>query len=318
MDLSKIEVKKDLKVIFMGTPLFAVPILSALIENYKVRAVVTQPDKVIGRDKKIAFSPIKRLANENSILVLQPSSIKDSVDEIKELDPDLIVTCAYGQILPKALLDIPRLGCINVHASLLPKLRGGAPIQRAIMKGHLKSGISIMYMDVKMDAGDIISQREVDILDSDTGSMLHDKLSAIGTELLLETLPSIISGTNERVKQIEEDVTYGYIITRNDEKISFKDTTKLIHNQVRALNAWPGAYAILSGKNVKIWETKLSSNVFSDKYNGEITAIYKDGIGVKTGNGEIILTSIQMEGKNRVSAVDFANGHQDLVGKVFS
>ncbi len=320
MDLEKINIKKDIKIIFMGTPHFSVPILQGLIDNYKVRAVVTQPDKLVGRNQKISAPPIKELANENLILVLQPPKVKDAIEEIKNFNPDLIITCAYGQILPQEILEIPRLGCINVHASLLPKLRGGAPIHRAIINGHTKTGITIMYMDRKMDAGDIISQEEIAIEENDTASTLHDKLSILGAKLLIKTLPSILEETNKREKQKEEEVTYGYVITRKDEKINFSDTTKEIYNQVRGLNSWPGAYAVLNDKVIKVWECRKSDNYFHGKFDGEITAIYEDGIGVKTSNGEIILTLIQPEGKAKMKAIDYANGQankEPLVGKMF-
>lgn len=316
MNLEKIEVEKELKIVFMGTPDFAVPILQGLIDNYNVRAVVTQPDKP-GNHGKIFYSPIKQLAMENTLLVLQPTKIKEQYQEIIDLNPDLIITCAYGQILPKALLDCPRLGCINVHASLLPKLRGGAPIHKAIIEGHKKTGITIMYMDTKMDEGDIISQKEIEITDLDTASSLHDKLSFIGKELLLETLPSIIDGTNERTPQDSSKATYAFTIKREDEKINFNDTKKQIYNQIRGLNSFPGAYCILDGKIMKVWESYISEE-YPTGFNGEITNVYKDGIGIKVSNGEVVFTVIQPEGKKKMRAVDYINGLQDknIVGKV--
>lgn len=173
MNIEDININKELKIIFMGTPEFAVPILKGLIENYKVRAIVTQPDKPVGRNGNLSISPIKQVGIDNTILVLQPVKIANEIEVIKEMEPDLIITCAYGQILPQELLDIPRLGCINVHASLLPKLRGGAPIHRAIMNGYKKTGITIMYMNAKMDEGDIISSKEIEIEKNDTASTLH-------------------------------------------------------------------------------------------------------------------------------------------------
>ncbi len=185
MDLDKINVEKELRILFMGTPSFSVPILEGLLDNYKIRAVVTQPDRIIGRDNVPQPTPVKKLAMENTILVLQPEKIRNEYQEIISLKPDLIITCAYGQILPKELLEVPKLGCINVHASLLPKLRGGAPIHHAIIDGYTKTGITIMYMNEKMDEGDIISQKEMEISPTETASSLHDKLSLLGKELLL-------------------------------------------------------------------------------------------------------------------------------------
>ena len=317
MDLNNLEVEKNLKIVYMGTPDFSATVLKGLVENYKVRAVVSQPDRMVGRNKEVRLTPVKQVANDNTILVIQPEKIKEAVDEVLAFEPDLIITCAYGQIIPKAILDYPRLGCINVHASLLPKLRGGAPIHRCILEGHSKTGITIMYMSEKMDAGDMIMQREIEIENEDTAETLHDKLSILGRDLLLEVLPSIINGTNERTKQDESQVTYGFNISREDEKLDFNKTSRQIYNHIRGLNSWPGAYAKLDGKILKIWSSRISDNVLQG-FNGTITAIYKDGFGVKTANGEIVVTEVQMEGKKRMSGADFANGYKDLVGKMLS
>ena len=196
---------KDLKIIFMGTPAFSVPVLEGLIESYNVIAVVTQPDKPVGRGGKISISPIKQVALDHNIEVYQPTKIREQYQEIVELNPDIIITCAYGQIIPKVLLDCPKYGCINVHASLLPKLRGGAPIHHAIIDGYNKTGITIMYMDVNMDTGDIISMRDIIIEDNDTMSTLHDKLKVLGRDLLLATLPNIISGNIHPIKQNNDE-----------------------------------------------------------------------------------------------------------------
>ena len=316
MDYSNINVEKELEIVFMGTPEFAVPVLQGLIDNYKIRAVVTQPDRP-GNHGQINVSPIKKLASEHAILVLQPEHIKEEYQEIINLNPDLIITCAYGQIIPRQLLEAPRLGCINVHASLLPKLRGGAPIHKAIIEGHSKTGITIMYMNTKMDEGDIITQREIPILDTDTASSLHDKLSVLGKDLLLETLPSIIDGTNSRTPQDSSLATYAFTLRKEDEKLNFEKTKKQLYNQIRGLNSWPGSYCVFEGKILKVWEAYITEN-YPIGFNGQITAIYKDGIGVKVSNGEIVLKTVQLEGKNKMNAVDFYNGlrNKDIVGKV--
>ncbi len=319
MDLEKINVEKDLKIVFMGTPDFAVPILEGLLEQYKVKAVVTQPDKKVGREGKIACSPVKKVALEHTVLILQPNKVGDSLEEIKNLQPDLIITCAYGQILPYDLLQIPRLGCINVHASLLPKYRGGAPIHRAIMNGATETGVTIMYMSEGMDEGDIISQESIPIDYEDTASTLHDKLSILGRDLLLQTLPSIISGTNTRVKQDSSNATYGFVIKREDERIVFNKTKRQIYNQIRGLNRWPGAYCMLEGKILKVWKSYVTENFFPELFDGQITSIYPDGFGVKVSNGEIVFTEVQLEGKTKVDAVSFVRGMQNkesLVGKI--
>ena len=318
MNIEDIEINREPKIVFMGTPLFSVPVLEALIKNYKVKAVVTQPDKIVGRDNHIAKSPIKILAEQNNILVLQPEKIREQYQEIIDLEPDIIVTCAYGQILPKELLDVPKYGCINVHASLLPKLRGGAPIHRAIMEGYTETGVTIMYMAPGMDDGDIITQDRVEITDVDTASTLHDKLSKLGSELLIQTLPSIFNGTNIRTPQTESEVTYAPIIKPEDERIDFSETSKEIYNKIRGLNSFPGAYTLLDGKRIKIWSSTILDEYYTQKLNGEIVELNKDGIVVKTGNSTILITELQPEGRGRMRATDFINGYkEELVGKLF-
>ena len=320
MDKEKTIIKNDLKIVFMGTPVFSVPVLEGLINNYQVVAVVTQPDRCVGRKKQLVSSPIKQVANKNHILVLQPERIKEHIQQIIDLEPDLIITCAYGQILPNEILNCPKIACINVHASLLPKLRGGAPIHHAIIDGYKETGITIMHMSQKMDAGDIISSKKIEILDTDTVETLHDKLSMMASELLLETLPSIINGTAIRTPQNESDVTYGFNITREDEQINFDKSKREIFNQIRGLNSWPGAFTKLDGKIMKVWSSYETNHTFSNLLNGTITNIYSDGIGVKVNDGEIVFTEIQPEGKTKMSVSSFINGIQDknnLIGKKF-
>ena len=307
-----------MRVIFMGTPEFAVPILEGLIDNYEVVGVVSQPDKKIGRHQTLTFPPVKELAISNNIKVFQPISIKQEYDEILKLNPDIIVTCAYGQIIPKEILDYPKLGCINVHASLLPKLRGGAPIHKAIIEGYNKTGITIMYMDTKMDNGDIISQKEIKIEEDDNLETLHDKLSILGKELLLETLPSIINGTNKRIKQQEAEVTYAYNIKREEEHIDFNKTTREIYNQIRGLSKIPGANIILDDKEIKVYESIIGKEKYENRHNGEIVDITKEGIVVKTKDSTIILTQIKPFGKKEMTAISYVNGigKNNLIGKV--
>lgn len=321
MNLEDINVEKELKIIYMGTPEFSATVLKKLIENYKIRAIITQPDKKVGREQKVIFPPVKQVGIENTILVLQPNKIMDEYLTLKEMEPDLIITCAYGKILPKEILELPRLGCINVHASLLPKLRGGAPIHRAIINGYTKTGVTIMYMSEGMDEGDMISFKETEITETETAETLHDKLSIIGSELLIETLPSIINKTNNRIKQNNDEATYGFIIKREDEKIDFSKTKKQIYDQIRGLNSWPGAYCTLDNKILKIWESTKSNNSFPEKLNGEITNIYENGFGVKVSDGEIIITQVQPEGKKKMSSIDFIRGMQNkgsLIGKILN
>ena len=307
-----------MKVIFMGTPDFAVPVLEGLIENYEVVLVVSQPDKRVGRKQELRNTPIKEVALKNNIPVFQPTKIREDYEEIIDLNPDIIVTCAYGQIIPKVILDCPRLGCINVHASLLPKLRGGAPIHKAIIDGYKTTGITIMYMDVKMDNGDIISQKEIEITDSDNLKSLHDKLSVLGKELLLETLPSIIEGTNTRTKQNEADVTFAYNITREEEHIDFNKTSREVFNLIRGLSPVPGSNAILFDNEMKIYESIMNDKKYSGN-PGEIVDITKQGIVVKTGDSSITITKLKPFGKKMMDASSYVNGigKDKLIGKVF-
>lgn len=311
---------KKLRIVFMGTPEFSVPVLEALIENYQVVGVVTQPDKEVGRHHEIKPTPVKEVALKNNILVLQPQRIKKEYQEILDLNADLIVTCAYGQMIPKEILDAPKYGCINVHASLLPKLRGGAPIHRAIINNETRTGITIMYMVEKMDAGDILAQEETPILKEDNVGILHDRLSKMGAKLLIETIPDLINGKIKPIPQKEEEVTYAWNIKREEEKIDFNQRTIDIYNQIRGLNPWPGGYALLEGKVVKIYEARISDSFFTTKKNGEIGKIYEDGIGVSTKDGEIIITKLQPSGKRKMLAKEYLNGvhEEDLLGKVFN
>lgn len=309
---------KKIRIVFMGTPQFSVPVLEGLIENYDVVGVVTQPDKEVGRKKILTPSPIKKLALEHQIPVVQPIHIKQEYQEILDLKPDLIVTCAYGQIIPKSLLEAPKFGCINVHASLLPKLRGGAPIHKAIIYGYPKTGITIMYMAEKMDAGDIISQEETLITKDDTLGLLHDRLSSMGKELLLKTLPDLLEGKIKAIKQNENEVTYAYNVTREEEHLDFNKTTLELFNQIRGLNPTPGAYAILDDKIMKIYSSTISDSFYTERQNGEISRIYKDGFGVSTKDGELIIKEIQPEGKKRTLVKDYFNGikKEELLGKI--
>ncbi len=309
---------KDLKVVFMGTPDFSIPVLQGLIDNCNVIGVVTQPDKEVGRHKELQFSPVKELALKHNIKVLQPIKIRNEYQDVLDLNPDIIVTCAYGQIIPVEILDYPKYKCINVHASLLPKYRGGAPIQRAIMAGEKETGITIMFMAPGMDDGDIISQDKVEISIDDDLEVLHDKLSVLGRDLLLKTLPSIIDGTNDRIKQDESLVTLAKIIKKEDEVIDFNDTALNIHNKIRALSPFPGAHTILDNKIVKIYKTCLE-NTNSKKDPGTITRVDKDRIVVATIDKEISILSLQVEGKRKMSTKEYLNGikKEDLIGKVF-
>lgn len=310
---------KNLKIVYMGTPDFSVRPLEKLLENYNICMVVTQPDKEFGRKKEIKYSPVKEFAIKNNIKVFQPYKIKDDYQKILEEKPDIIITCAYGQIVPKQILDYPKYGCVNIHASLLPKLRGGAPIHKAIIDGYDKTGVTIMYMDEKMDSGDIIYQEEIKIEDNDNAGTLFDKLSILGSEMIIKVLPDIISGNINRIKQNEDEVTYAYNITREEEHIYFNKNTKEVFDQIRGLNPWPVGYGILDNKKVKIHSSKIGTSK-KEGIPGEIINIYNDSIGIKTNDGELLLTELQFEGKKKTTVKDYLNGVHDknsLLNKKF-
>ena len=303
----------------MGTPSVAVPILEALIDNYNVIMVVCQPDKEKDRKGNIIYSPCKEIALKNNIEVYQPNKIREEYQYILDKNPDIIITAAYGQIIPLEILEYPKYGCINVHGSLLPKLRGGAPIHHAIINGDKFAGVTIMYMDKKMDAGDIISQRSIEIGENTILDDLYYKLSIIGRDLLLDTLPSIFNGTNDRIKQDENKVTFGFNITKEEEKIDFNDTSNNIHNKIRGLSSIPGAYAIINNKRMKIYLSEKTNNISKSK-PGTINDINENGIIVSTKDYDIILKDIKLEGKNRCNVKDFINGirREDYIGGVFN
>lgn len=301
----------------MGTPDFSTKVLEMLIAKEDVIAVVTQPDRPVGRKRVMTPPPVKEVALQNGIEVYQPEKISQSEDlqTLIDLKPDLIVTAAFGQILPKALLDAPRLGAINVHASLLPKYRGGAPIHQAIIDGEKETGVTIMYMAPKLDAGDIISQQAIDIEANDDVGSMHDKLSFLGADLLAKTLPDIINGTNERIEQNEEEATFASNISREDERIDWSKSAQDIYNHIRGLSPWPVAYTKLDDKNMKLYQAHIVEG--KEGKPGEIIETTKKAIIVGTGLSDAIaLTDIQLSGKKRMPTANFLSGYQDdLVGK---
>lgn len=307
------------KIVFMGTPKFAVPILEALIDKYDVLMVVSQPDRKKNRKGEVLYPATKEVAIKHGIRVFQPEKIRDNYQAIIDIKPDLIITCAYGQIIPDELLNYPKLGCINVHGSLLPELRGGAPIHWAIIRGYKETGITIMDMSSMMDAGDIISQASIDIDDDMILDTLYEKMSYLGRDLLMETLPSIIDGTCKRTKQDEDKVTFGFNVKKEDTKIDFSKKSIEIRNLVRGLNSIPGAYCYLDGKRVKIYDVEIDKS-YKDNTYGKIIDIDKDSIIVVTGDNLIKIKDIAIEGKKRCLVKDFLNGvkKDDLIGKVFN
>lgn len=310
------------RIIFMGTPSFAQTVLDALIEaKYTIVLVVSQPNKPVGRKKEFKDTPTVELAKKHNIPVFQPEKLKEGIEEIASYMPDLIITAAYGQFVPTKILELPTYGAINVHGSLLPKYRGGAPIHHAIINGEKETGITIMYMDRKMDAGDIISQSKMKISENDTLDVVYEQMEHLGAKALLETLPAIFSGTNARIAQDETKVTYGLNITREEEKIDFGKEAIEVHNRIRGLSPHPGAYAIYKGKRVKLYVSEVILLEGNDKemnFNhlvfGTILNFSSEGLDVLTASKDtcIRILEVQLEGKKRMRIKDAYNGLKNI------
>ncbi len=307
-----------LKTVYMGTPEFAVPGLVALYNSgNEIGLVVTQPDKARDRGKKIQFTPVKEKALELGLEVLQPEELKGN-DEffsiLREYNPDLIVVAAYGKILPKEIIELPRIGCINIHASLLPRWRGAAPIQRAIMEGDEKTGITLMFMEDGLDTGDMIAKEETPILNKNF-QMLHDELSCMGGKLLAEELPKFETGAFKREKQDESKSCYASMIFKNDGAINFSKTPAEIERLVRGLDPWPGTYCSYMNQTMKIWEAKATDKR-TDKENGEIVKVSQEGIEIAAGGEILIATVIQMPNKKRIHVKEFLKGNKIKEGEI--
>jgi methionyl-tRNA formyltransferase len=301
-----------MKIVFMGTPDFAVPSLEQLVEDgHDVLAVVTQPDRPKGRKRNLSPPPVKEAALRHGLKVIQPQTLKgsDELYKIGQLNADLIVTAAYGQILPGSLLVTPPYGCINVHASLLPKYRGGAPIHKAIMEGEAETGVTIMYMVRKLDAGDIISQVSVPIENDDDVGTMHDKLSVAGARLLSATIPDLTAGRLEPVQQDEDQVTYAPNITREDECIDWSKSARDIYNHVRGLRPFPGAFTTADGDIYKIWTVQETGDTDLTYPPGTVYRLTEEGICVAAGDRSgVCITDLQPSGKKKMSAGSFLRG----------
>ena len=307
-----------MKIIYMGTPDFAVAPLAALAENgYEVEAVITQPDKPKGRGKTMMPTPVKEEALKHEIPVLQPVKVRDPefVEKLKSLAPDIIVVAAFGQIIPKSILDMPKFGCINIHASLLPKYRGAAPIQQAVIDGEKESGVTIMQMGTGLDTGDMISRIVVPLSEDETGGSLFDKLAVAGAELLVQTLPSIFDGTATREKQPEESPTpYAAMISKKMGLMDFTKSATELERLVRGMNPWPSAYTFLNGKTLKVWKCSVESGNCGKEAPGTITGVDKKGIHVACGTDKLVLEEVQLEGKKRMETDAFLRGYQVTEG----
>jgi methionyl-tRNA formyltransferase len=301
---------KNQKVLFMGSPDYAVPILEMLHENYPVVAVVTQPDKPVGRGKKIQSPPVKVLAEKLGLTVLQPKRIKGKsfMEELEQLAPDVIIVAAYGKILPKSILDFPKYGCVNVHASMLPKWRGASPIQYAIWKGDAESGVTIMLMDEGVDTGGILAQRSVKIVPAETTESLAQKLSHTGTELLQQTLPDYLAGKLEAVAQREEEATFTRMLDKADGELDFSQPAETLERQVRALNPWPICYFKWNGNHLRVIKAEVSQA--SHLEAGQRGIISKQPC-VGTSSFDLKLVEVQPAGKRVMSGKAFLNGARD-------
>lgn len=311
-----------MKVVFMGTPDFSVGALEAIVQaGHEVTCVVTQPDKPKGRGKEMQFTPVKECAVKYGIPVFQPVRIKQSaeIEVLKQYEADIYVVAAFGQILSQEILDIPKFGCVNIHASLLPKYRGAAPIQRAIIDGETQTGVTIMQMNAGLDTGDMLTRTVVPITMQDTGESLHDKLAAAGARLIVETLPLIEKGEIQPEKQDDSKSTYARMLNKAMGKIDWSRPAEEIERLIRGLNSWPSAYTSFHGKNLKIWEAGLEAENGVTGCTGQknavcepgcVIAVDKASFTVKTGKGALRILSVQIEGKKRMAVKDFLLGYQ--------
>lgn len=297
---------KDKRVVFMGTPDFSVPVLEKLIENTNVILVVTKKDAYVGRKKVLTESPVAICAHEHNIEVYKPNKLKEDYEYILNKKPDIIITCAYGSIVPKVVLDYPSYGCINVHASLLPKYRGASPIVASILNGEKETGITIMYMDEGIDTGNIIMSRSIEIEDNDNSLSLSNKLSLLGANLLIDTLPKIFEGENFDIPQDNEEATYVGMLKREDEHIDFNNTVENIKNQVRAFSPEPYAFIIIDDTEYKISEVEIKKCDVSKI--GIIVEVNKDSFGITAKDGIVYIKRIKPSGKKEMSVKDFFNG----------
>ncbi len=305
-----------MKIVYMGTPDFAVPALERLCtEGYDIPFVVTQPDSVRDRGRKVKSPPVKEKAIQLGLEVLQPENIKkdrDFIDVLKNTAPDLIVVAAYGQILPREVLDIPRLGCINIHGSLLPKFRGAAPIQRAIISGDKETGITIMYMEEGVDTGDMLAKAST-VIDGKTAQQLHDELAEIGASLLADTIPLL--GTVNGEKQNDEEASYAPMISKKEGHIDFSMQPEVIERIIRAFDPWPGAYAYYGEKMIKIWRGDVTGQE-TDLAGGTVLDVSENGLDIAAGGGVLRVTQIQMPGRKRVDVKEYLKGNSIEIGTV--
>lgn len=306
-----------MRIVFMGTPDFAVPCLKVLLENkHDIAAVVTQPDRAKGRGKKLAPPPVKVLAEEAGIPVYQPERIKtpEFVQILRDLKPDVMIVVAFGQLLSQEILDIPPLGCINVHASLLPKYRGAAPINWCIINGEHTTGVTTMYMDKGLDTGDMILKKEIDIMENETAGELHDRLMLLGAEVLKETMVLLQAGTVPRVPQEESKATYAPIMSKSLGRIDWYKSAYDISNLIRGTYPWPGAFSTYEGKVFKLFSAEAAGDNESNECTGCISRVSEDSITVSCGAGSLVIKELQFENEKRMDAEAYLRGHEIRTG----
>lgn len=303
------------RIVFAGTPDFSVyPLEGLLTEGYDVVAVYTQPDRPAGRGRKTIMSPVKQMAMKHNVPVFQPQNFKQQsdVDQLVELEADLMIVVAYGLLLPLSVLQAPRLGCINIHASLLPRWRGAAPIQRAIAAGDAETGITIMQMDEGLDTGDMMLKKTCPIESNDTGGLLHDKLALLGVEAMLEALPAIFDGSVSVEKQDDSLTSYAAKLSKSEAAINWTEPAIQIERKIRAFNPWPVAYTDYHGENMRVWEASLSEG---EGLAGQVISADKQGIEVAATDGSVVIQHLQVPGKKAMAAADFINAH-DVTGVI--
>ncbi len=318
-----------MKIVYMGTPEFAVPPLKRIIEEgYEVAAVFTQPDKPKGRSGKPAPSPVKEAALEAGLNICQPEKLRDeeNVKLLQDINPDMIVVAAYGQILPESILNIPKYGCINIHASLLPKYRGAAPIERSILDGETVTGVTTMYMAKGLDTGDIIEQVSTEITKADTGAVLRERLSYMGADLIISTMKKLEAGTAERIPQDDSKSNYAKMLSKDMGIIDFSKSAEEIERQIRALNPWPMSFTKIAGKTAKIYQAEVLDTAVSGSDGnsegsvnyapGEITEVTKKSFTIACGEGALRIKRLQPEGKKEMDAASYLNGNKLEVGMI--
>ncbi|PLX87168.1 MAG: methionyl-tRNA formyltransferase [Desulfuromonas sp.] len=306
---------QDIRTVFMGTPEFAVGTLQGLIDaGANLCGVYTQPDRPKGRGKKLAAPPVKELAVQHGIPVFQPTRLRnpEAVEELAALKPDLIVVVAYGQILPQAVLDIPRYGCINVHASLLPRYRGAAPINKAIVDGETESGITTMVMDAGLDTGDMLVKRSLAIGENETAGQLHDRMAVLGRETMEETLRLLCAGELQPEKQDDSLTCYAPMMKKEDGLINWQQSARTVHNLVRGLAPWPGAYTYLAGEVLKLADTSVDETLNGP--SGTVLSADADGVRIACGTGALVVGRLQLPGRKMLAAADFLRGRELPVG----